>query len=175
MYNSQLLGEKLKSMRQKRDLTQNAMAKFLELSTNTYMAYERGLNIPAANVITNMAEKLEVSLDWLCRDITINNIEAKTYSDIIRIIVEISDKIFSEIFTERKSGIIFYDDTIEKFVIDFEKMLNLKESNTIDESLFNIWLEKQYETFNTPLKNSIKSSDIKEDLKEFEEDDDLPF
>lgn len=69
-----------------------------------------------------------------------------------------------EIYTYPVSFIAFGNRHIERFLNEWQKMYELYKNKTIDESLYNLWLDKQFK-------------DIDEDIKDIDEEyeDDLPF
>ena len=59
------LGESLKRFRLNFGLTQKQVAKELGIFPQTYQTYEGGKKIPAATILIKIAEKFNVSLDYL--------------------------------------------------------------------------------------------------------------
>lgn len=61
-----IMGENLKLFRQTNNLTQTALAKFLNTSQSTICAYEKGKTILLTGFALQIVEKYSISLDWLC-------------------------------------------------------------------------------------------------------------
>lgn len=58
-------GEKLKMLREEKDLTQNDLAKHLNVSKANISRYELGSRQPNIDTIIIIAEFFNISLDWL--------------------------------------------------------------------------------------------------------------
>ncbi|WP_304341518.1 helix-turn-helix domain-containing protein [Metaclostridioides mangenotii] len=56
-------GDKLKEIRRELNLTQEQMADKLGLKTSTYGNYETNKREPSSEIIKNMADKLNISVD----------------------------------------------------------------------------------------------------------------
>ena len=60
-----MLGEKLKELREEKNITQEEMAAFLGIKRQTYSSYERNVSIPDAITLGNIADYLDVTADYL--------------------------------------------------------------------------------------------------------------
>ncbi len=60
-----MLGERLKEIRELRNLTQNDVANYLKVKRQTYSAYERNKSLPDANTLCLLATYFAVSADYL--------------------------------------------------------------------------------------------------------------
>ena len=58
--------ENLKKLRKQRDLTQEELAKLLNISRTTYVGYERKTSEPNLEFLFKLADFYDVSLDYLC-------------------------------------------------------------------------------------------------------------
>ena len=59
----------LRSMRRKRGFTQQQLADALNLALRSYQGYEGGTRSPSLDTLVNIANILDVSIDYLlCRD-----------------------------------------------------------------------------------------------------------
>lgn len=73
------LGDKLKLCRQADNLTQTEMAKRLGLTLRSYQYYEKDGHPIPSDTLLNIANKLDVSLDWLLgRNVPRNNHKSAT-------------------------------------------------------------------------------------------------
>lgn len=61
-----ILGQRIKSLRFALGKSQKAFAEFLGIPQPSMSAYENGKNSPTIDVVMDIAEKCNVSLDWLC-------------------------------------------------------------------------------------------------------------
>lgn len=62
----QKFSERLRSARKQKKLTQNQIAHMLSISNVSYSAYERAISIPSLDTACQLADMLDVSLDYLC-------------------------------------------------------------------------------------------------------------
>lgn len=60
-----MLGERLKEIRELRNLTQNDVANYLKIKRQTYSAYERNKSLPDANTLCLLATYFAVTADYL--------------------------------------------------------------------------------------------------------------
>lgn len=65
MISNEELGKKLKTARQKKNVTQDEMAKFCGVSKNHISVIERGLSTCSSHMLLCYAEHLHISLDAL--------------------------------------------------------------------------------------------------------------
>lgn len=81
---------KLKELRKENHLTQNDVAKILNVNQRTYSGYELGLSEPNIQSLIKLAELYHVSLDELlgrdCNIINLNALEEETSTLIKKII-----------------------------------------------------------------------------------------
>ncbi len=56
---------RIKELREDRDLTQRQVAELLFISRSTYSAYENGANSPPLEVLAQLAELHDTSVDYL--------------------------------------------------------------------------------------------------------------
>lgn len=66
MYNKKIFSERIKEIRNARNETQKEFAKFVNSTAATISAYENGTKNPSLEVVANIANKCNVSIDWLC-------------------------------------------------------------------------------------------------------------
>lgn len=57
---------RLKWLRKNSGYKPKEFAEKLNIRLQTYYVYERGQNVPSFDVLIGIAEKCDVSLDWLC-------------------------------------------------------------------------------------------------------------
>lgn len=61
-----LFPQRLKALREKRNLSRRTLAELCGLSKNMISMYERGEKIPSVEALICLADFFDVSLDWLC-------------------------------------------------------------------------------------------------------------
>lgn len=57
--------ERLKALRQEKNITQRAIANYLNITDTAYGFYEQGKNYPNMDILIKLADFFEVSLDFL--------------------------------------------------------------------------------------------------------------
>ena len=60
-----MFGKRLRSIRLKRGFTQQTIADKILISLRTYQKYEQGTRFPSYEVLIDLADNLNVSIDWL--------------------------------------------------------------------------------------------------------------
>lgn len=63
---STVFGERIKTLRISIGKSQKEFAKFIGIPQPSMSAYENGKNSPTIEVLVNIADKCNVSIDWLC-------------------------------------------------------------------------------------------------------------
>jgi len=75
-----IVGERLKYLREKNDLNKTEMGKRIGVDRTTIARYEKGEMYPALDVMLRIKKEFNVSLDWIAGDDT----EEQDYSSIIK-------------------------------------------------------------------------------------------
>ena len=169
-------GERLKELREYYECTQTEMGEAMGVVYTTIIAYEKNQKNPSIDVAVKAAEFFNVSLDWLCGFTdTMTRIVPMTYSDILReifdimkcqTVAEIVDSQFSydgfgnPTAISGSKALWLSNNKIQKFLEEYEKMYNLCKQETIDEDLFNMWVEKQLKQYDDVKNRIIKSSEF---------------
>lgn len=142
-----ILAVRIKELRASMKKTQREFAKYVGCTAATLSAYENGSKSPSLEIVKNIAESCNVSIDWLCglSDKMKNNDEPETYADVIDLFVK-AEKSIS--FHVGKQKITVIDSVLQYFLEDWGKMLQLFHNGTIDDKLYKLWLDdkkKEYE------------------------------
>lgn len=196
MDSQKVLAARLKKLREKTGLNQAAFSESIQLKQPTYNAYEKGANKPQVDTLIKIAQKYNVSIDWLCG---LSDDEGRpklffdTYADILSVIFEmgfldgfcadanfakIEDGTFQyEYDNNYRYFIMFYFDdlTINKILEDWKKMHDLLNGGLIDEEVYSLWVEKtlkKYDSFYSASHNVI-AKDTPIDTEDIP--DELPF
>jgi len=159
MENQLLFSKRLKEAREAKGLKQRELAERIGVSYQTVSSYEKAdasgkVKSPTLDNATAIAKELGVSLDWLC-GIEESERQFKTYGDIAKAIVAISQKatlwiedrpVNGSSFSADDSGtfLFFADGVMQNFLSEWEKMRSLREENTIDENLYQLWLKDRF-------------------------------
>lgn len=144
--------ERLKMLRTKEKLTQKQLAEKLGISSGSVIAYEKTTKVPSIDVCVKIATFFNVSMDWLC-GLTddVKNYEIRTYADAFRMIVALHEWIgvscippeSGEYTAEHNWAIWFEDDELSDTIGAWVKIKSLYDSGTIDEEIYNLWVEKR--------------------------------
>lgn len=192
MINMELFPKRLKGSREKKGYTQKQLAKMTGLTPASLSAYEKeggeGSKTPLLNTAVRLAEKLEVSLDWLCGGDEEQKDIISNYGDICNLLVEISKRIDFEIgFREMELDneeilcptITLLDKELPYLFSQWKKVKLLFDNGTIDIDIYEQWLDKWKKSFDfIPIEVSKKFKRISlEDFEAFleasEEDEEI--
>lgn len=122
MYDKNTLSKRIKKLRLENGLTQRQLERMANIAPSSVSAYEKGQKTPSIEVLCNIANALDTSVDWLC-----GNLESKgdyTPLDAIRILARIDGQ-FGDIIT---------------FMAQYQKMYELLSQDKITQSIFDSWL-----------------------------------
>lgn len=166
---------RIKELREKMGMTQKEFSEHIGIRQQTLSGYERGVMKPPLDVAKNIAEKCNISLDWLCGLPEKENLEVvKDYKDLFQLLIIITEQcpklwniyVSNPNFPDERAVFNTTDTTIVNFFKDWEKMFDLYSDGTIDEHLYHLWLDdklKNYENMRIM------------PLKDYVDDDELPF
>lgn len=191
--------ERFKELRERNKYTQKEFGKIIGVSAPTIVAYEKGDKKPSYETLLIIADKFDVSLDWLCgRD---REPKIVTWTDYIKLIYKIlkyksvgvdveydeeRDKLnmgfdcylvepdyytdlsltsyetmFGRVYGKgcKKNiddmdleggndiGMFTISNPICDFIGTYQNMKSLLEDKNIDQELFDLWLEKQFQKY----------------------------
>ena len=180
--NNVTIGSRIKELRTSKNLTQEDIAKMVKVSKATISNYEKGKVSPPIELLIKLAERYDVSIDWLCGLSNEEIPRLMSYGDAFFRLVEI-DKVIGfsvedvTFFSNLRGTAVLFDATLTKALEEYQEMVNLRDNNTISEHLFNLWisdkvqqLDKQYRLLsNQTLKNLKKmDKDLEKSIKQKE-------
>lgn len=183
-----IFSQRIKQLRNKMQLTQKSFAAAVGTTPVTLSAYENNTKKPSPDIVKDIAEKFDVSIDWLCglsENSALEN-QYATYSDIIKIIIKLNsiENLFVELGTGHSKhavypdsshidygyqdpnpylGLIRFDDSvITSFITEWDEMVRLKEKGTIKDDLYELWLNDKLSSLNIPIdkKNRLTTDDL---------------
>lgn len=166
--NHEILSSRLKEVRTSLNLTQSAFAESIDISTIMVSSLENSVKVPSFNLITTIATKYNVSLDWLCglSESRYFDNSIHTYSDLFRMLISIleyhytaEDKtevpIIHSVECEDKqfpvSMQFMEDENYRTFLTAWIKIFKLYHEGTIEKDLYELWLEKEYKKYDHPI------------------------
>lgn len=152
-----LFPQRLKEARLNAKLKQTELSKLSGVTAATISAYERadegkGKNPSLENAL-KLAQALNVSLDWLC-GLAVNN-EKVRISDFLKMLVKLDKegvyKSIEEVSAHKDNGkncrcasITVDHAIISTFLLEWNNIRDLFCKGTINEELYNLWLNQQY-------------------------------
>ena len=161
-----VFAERLRNLRNELGISQTEFVDGIGITASSLSAYEKNSKIPSIGVVKKIAEKYNVSIDWLCglsEDKQINQ-EIKTYSDLFKVIRKINNvsENFCRFENEMQdmdgdglvdvcSRIIFDDIKVFEILNDWSKMLYLYSTKSIDKEVLNLWEEKTINKYDFPI------------------------
>ena len=105
---------RLRECRLKMQMTQKELATKAGIATGTLSAYETGAKKPSVSVAAQLADALEVSLDWLCgRESTQNDTFPKTYGELFRMLIRLHENSSPRVMLNSEE--IEFDEYIQKY------------------------------------------------------------
>lgn len=155
MGNFLILAKRLKELRNNLNLTQVEFANKVGCTSTTLSAYENNLKKPSLDIIMDIAQNFNISIDWLCglTDKMKSNDKVVNISDILKLLLEMEnfisldfelDEVDTQILDNGVS-IKFNNDDIIKFLLEWKKMKELHDNKIIDDDVYNLWIEKTLE------------------------------
>lgn len=82
-------GEKLKKIRADNNVSQNELAKYLEITPSSLSYYENGVRTPPITIINKLVNRFNVSVNWLLGIEDSVNKKMLTYADMLAALVPI--------------------------------------------------------------------------------------
>lgn len=156
MSTENLLSSRIKELRTSMNLTQKEFAELINVSTVSVSSYETEAKSPSLDMVINIATKCNVSIDWLCGLSNSKYLATSitTYDELFRLFINILEIRYSEfdtipiidtVDTANEAVILTLhgDPNIQQFFTEWCKVFELHCSNTIDDELYNLWIEKE--------------------------------
>lgn len=163
--NTKILSSRLKELRQSLNITQSNFAESINVSTVSVSSYESEAKTPSLHMIYNIATTYNVSIDWLCGLSEKRNLPDRytNYADVFRTLIHLcstkyaelnSELLFPSFFDDNDEDMTFVvseDKNFTTFFTDWFKMYKLYSDGTIDNELYNLWIEKEICKYDKPL------------------------
>lgn len=160
--NEATFSSRIKELRSSLSLTQTEFAEKINTTQATLSSYENTDKTPSLDIVKKIAEVFKVSIDWLLglSDVIDVNDIPRTYSDIIRILFKLESADLSGFsinshhdgyYGEDKCQISTTDLSIANFITEWKKIKDLHDNKTIDDELYNLWLEKTLKKYDKPI------------------------
>lgn len=143
--NRNIFASRILELRDSLNLTQEAFTQDLGVTPAALSSYEQGAKKPSLKTVIKIATKYNVSIDWLCGLSEKKEVGGNltTCGDIIREIELLSQVFYfdNDILNRRNTICLSSQDKyLVEFYIKKQKMLDLLNAGTIDDHLYNLWL-----------------------------------
>lgn len=144
--NSEIIGSKIKALRTLLGMTQKDFGELIGVTQATLSSYESNSKTPNIETIYNIADKCNVTIDWLCGRSNLKNIEKPTtYEDVLNLIIILCKTVKFNLVPDENQG--FFGDTpvmalaadnpnINDFLNRWYKVKDIYEDSTIDEATY---------------------------------------
>lgn len=158
-----IFATRLKELRNELKMTQKDFALQAGFTQATLSAYENGQKTPALDVVKYIAEKFEVSIDWLCGLSNKKSLKTyiNTYSDLGIMLLDMSQyiqlsieevKYYDDRFNEQSStGIVINNTQMNEFLNKWKRIKELYEDKTIDSETYLNIMSSFFNTYNIPI------------------------
>lgn len=155
---------RIKELRKNSNQTQSQFADFIGTTQGALSGYENGDRTPSYEILVAIAQKCNVSIDWLCGlsdNMTFDN-RITTYKDIFRLFITVLDAryenketipIIDTIDTETSAvSLTLHDDkNFQDFFSKWCDIFKLHCEGTIDDDLYQMWIKKQLDWYDKPI------------------------
>lgn len=160
-----MFSNRLKALRVKTQKTQKEFAEYVGSTAATISAYENGSKNPSLDIVVNIAQKCDVSLDWLCglKNESHNEHKIEKYNDITNFLIMLQNTNLeyylansNDVTTSNSTdfdSIVFKDKIICSFFEEWHKMAYLYNNKMIDNELFSLWVEKTFQKYNIEIQS----------------------
>lgn len=160
-----IFSSRLKALRESLGMTQKEFSDYIGVRQQTLSGYERVVMRPPLDTLKDIAEKCNVSVDWLLGLSDKKNCseELLTYGDMLRLIIKLTniniaftnywDIIYipaNDDFSNPNpeyAVLQISDSTVIDFFKEWEKMYKLYRDETIDMHLYTLWLEDKLKKY----------------------------
>lgn len=174
---------RIKELRGSNNLTQTEFAEKIGTTQATLSSYENTNKTPSLDIVKNIAETFSVSIDWILglSDIMDVDDNPQQYSDVIRLLFKLEDAnidgfyIRSYYHYESRTNvceITFNDPNMIDFIGEWQKMKELHDNSTIDDELYDLWIEKTLKKYSKPIHRKL---DGFMNIPDATIDEELPF
>lgn len=156
MSNEASLSARIKELRTSMGLTQKDFAELINVSTVSVSSYETEAKSPSLDMIINIAQKCSVSIDWLCglSDKKSLGTSITTYDELFITFINILETRYNEFDTtpivdtvdadtENVVLTLHADTNMQQFFTEWCRVFELHCNNTIDDELYQLWIEKE--------------------------------
>lgn len=148
MFNVKIFSERLKAARTSKHISQADLAKAVGVSAATISSYEtvNGAKIPSLDKAEAIADKLGVSLDWLCGKDGAGKVKISDYdldTFLRALVVVLSDmSIGIKKFDDGTLSIYIDNPTIVEFATKVQDVIKVYHNGTLTTDLYEVCIER---------------------------------
>lgn len=154
--NSQIISQRIKELRESKNMTQKEFGDFINLAQTTLSSYENDSKTPNIDTLISIAKKCNVSLDWLCGLSDIQKTKNFTsYSDIFRLLINICKSIKIELREYHYSqddfdmALIAKNTILIEFLNKWNKVKAIYDDGTLDDDTYEIVIKSLVDKYYT--------------------------
>lgn len=154
--NSQIISQRIKELRESKNMTQKEFGDFINLAQTTLSSYENDSKTPNIDTLISIAKKCNVSLDWLCGLSDIQKTKNFTsYSDIFRLLINICKSIKIELTEYHYSqddfdmALIAKNTILIEFLNKWNKVKAIYDDGTLDDDTYEIVIKSLVDKYYT--------------------------
>ena len=165
---TETFSSRLKQLRSSMNMTQVQFAEHIHTTQTTVSSFENLGKIPSLDVAITIAKECNVSIDWLCGLSKTKSIDGEitTYSDLFKSltnilqftrtsedneIIPIIQSINNDDVNKPLSFDFYEDVNCRNFITAWIKMFKLLIDNTIEQDIYDLWLEKEFAKYDRPI------------------------
>lgn len=157
---------RLSELRKCLNLTQSKMAEEIGTTQAALSAYEKGDRIPSSEILISIAQKYNVSIDWLCGLTDRANLEPtfSTYASVFDMLIKIAttkynvekpfDLLKVDLLASQTNYVAFSccnDMNFKDFFTGWIKIYDFYSTGIIDKEVYDLWMEKELKKYNVPI------------------------
>ena len=153
MFNVKMFSERLKAARTAKHISQADLAKAVGVSAATISSYEtvNGAKIPSLDKAEAIADKLDVSLDWLCgKDsagkVKITDFDTETF--LRSLVVVLSEMTMEYKKSDSKPAIYIDNSKIDKYISQVQDILRVYHNGSLSTELFEACIDRMILNYN---------------------------
>lgn len=131
---------RLKGLREQLNMTQTEFAEYIKVKQQTLSGYENNKMKPPIDIVKNIADKCNVSIDWLCglSDTQTRGENFSTYKDIAKALIKIDEYTEISFCIDEKTNTLtfcFDDYIISNFMSEWEQATNVRDNTSINKEI----------------------------------------
>lgn len=156
-----IFATRIKELRESFRMTQKDFSQYVGIKQQTLSGYERGIMKPPLDIITEIARKCGVSIDWLCgiEKENKNSLAINTYADIICMLFEINKYVdLVPLIDEKKEPgdnceamLCFAEYKLDQFLVEWSQAYNVRYNSKIEgnitKTMYDTWVNSKIEEF----------------------------